>query len=178
MIFRETALSGAFVVEVEPLADERGFFARTWCQREFEERGLNPRLVQASLSLTREAGTLRGLHYQARPHAEAKLVRCSRGTIYDVIVDLRPDSATYRRWIGVELNASAYRMLYIPEEFAHGFLTMTDECEVVYHMSEFHTPGAARGVRWNDPAVGIRWPAEIRLVSERDTQWPLLAPSR
>jgi dTDP-4-dehydrorhamnose 3,5-epimerase len=178
MIFRETALPGAFVVDIEPVADERGFFARTWCQREFEEQGLTAHVVQTSLSLTRTAGTLRGLHYQARPHAEVKLVRCSRGVVYDVIVDLRPDSTTYRHWIGLELDASVYRMLYIPEEFAHGFLTLTDDCEVVYYMSRFHTPGAARGVRWDDPAVGVRWPADVRLVSDRDTQWPLLPPAR
>jgi dTDP-4-dehydrorhamnose 3,5-epimerase len=178
VIFRETALVGAFVVEVEPQVDERGFFARTWCQREFAAQGLNPRLVQGSLSVSRTVGTLRGLHYQAPPWAEAKLVRCSRGAIYDVVVDLRRESPSYGQWVGVELEASTYRMVYVPEGFAHGFLTLTDDCEVIYQMSEFYVPEAARGIRWDDPTIGISWPGEVRVISPRDAELPFLTEVR
>jgi dTDP-4-dehydrorhamnose 3,5-epimerase len=178
VIFRETALGGAFIVDVEPQVDERGFFARTWCQREFAARGLNPRLVQGSLSVSRMVGTLRGLHYQAPPWAEAKLVRCSRGAIYDVVVDLRRESPSYGQWVGVELEASTYRMVYVPEGFAHGFLTLTDDCEVVYQMSEVYVPEAARGIRWNDPTIGISWPGEVRVISPRDARLPFLTEVR
>jgi dTDP-4-dehydrorhamnose 3,5-epimerase len=169
MIFRELRLCGAFVIDLEKLEDERGFFARTWCQREFEAHGLNSRLVQCSLSFTEKRGTLRGMHYQAAPHEEAKLVRCTRGAVYDVIVDLRRDSVTYKQWVAVELSADSRRMLYVPECFAHGFQTLVDETEVFYQMSEFYHPESERGLLWNDPAFGIEWPpSEDRTISRRD----------
>ncbi|HXF97252.1 MAG TPA: dTDP-4-dehydrorhamnose 3,5-epimerase [Gaiellaceae bacterium] len=172
MIFRETLLPGAWIVEAEPVEDERGFFARIWDAREFEERGLNGRLVQCSISFNRREGTLRGLHYQAPPHEEAKLVRCTRGAIFDVAVDLRRDSPTFGRWVGVELTEENRRALYIPEGCAHGFLTLVDGCEILYQISEFYAPEAARGVRWDDPAFGVRWPAEVRVINERDRTYP------
>jgi len=156
------------LIELEPLRDERGFFARSWCAREFVEQGLETRLVQCNISWNAWAGTLRGMHYQAAPHAEVRLVRCTRGAIYDAIVDLRQDSATYRRWYGVELTADNRRMLYVPEGFAHGFQTLSDDSEVFYQMSEFYHPESARGVRWDDPAFGIRWPRPPAKMSERD----------
>ena len=152
MIFCETKLTGAFEVNVERKSDERGFFARTWCQREFEENGLNPKLVQCSISFNARKGTLRGMHYQAPPYAEAKLVRCTRGSIYDVVVDLRPKSPTYKDWIAVVLTAEKRNMVYVPEGCGHGFLTLEDESEIFYQMSEFYSPESARGVRWDDPA--------------------------
>lgn len=160
------------MIEVERLTDERGFFARAWCQREFAEHGLNPRLVQCNISYNPRRGTLRGMHYQAVPHSEAKLVRCTRGAIYDVIVDLRSDSPSYLRHFGVDLTAEGREMLYVPEGVAHGFLTLEDETEVFYQMSEFYAPEAARGVRWNDPAFGIRWPIEVAVISPRDAAYP------
>jgi len=172
MIFTETPLKGAYVIDPERLADERGFFARTWCRREFEEHGLNPGLAQCCLSYNHRQGTLRGMHYQAAPHAEEKLVRCTAGTIYDVIVDLRTDSDTFRRWFGVELSSANHRMLYIPAGLAHGFLTLTEGAEVFYQISEYYAPECARGVRWNDPAFGIRWPNEVAMISERDRTYP------
>lgn len=172
MHFSETRLKGAYLVDIEPREDARGFFARSWCRREFEERGLSPLLVQASVSYTRHIGTLRGMHYQAAPYAEAKLVRCTRGAIYQVVIDLRPTSATYRRWVGVELRARQYRMLYIPEGLAHGFQTLEDDVEVTYQMSEFHTPEAERGVRYDDPVFAVRWPLPVRTISDRDRTWP------
>lgn len=172
MIFKETALPGAYVIELEKRQDERGFFARAWCQREFEAMGLAPRIAQANVSFSAARGTLRGMHYQTAPHEEAKLIRCTRGAIHDVIVDLREDSPTYRRWIGVELSAESHRMLYVPERFAHGFQTLTDDAEVTYQVSEFYTPGAERGIRWNDPAIGIEWPLEPTVMSGKDREWP------
>ncbi len=174
MIFRETKLPGIFIVEPERFADERGFFARTWCQDEFAAHGLNPRLVQCNISFNEKKGTLRGMHYQIAPHAEAKLVRCTMGAIYDVALDLRPDSPTFRQWIAVELTAENRRALYIPEGFGHGFQTLVDDTEVLYQMSEFFSPEAARGVRWDDPAFGIMWPGDDRNISDRDRRWPLL----
>ncbi len=171
MIFTETALGGAFIIEPEPLEEERGFFARTWSREQFEARGLNPRVVECSISFSRRRGTLRGLHYQAEPYAEAKLVRCTMGAIYDVIVDLRPPSPTFTRWVGVELTAENRRLLYIPEGFAHGFLTLVDTCEVSYQMSQVHVPQAARGVRWDDPAFGIVWPFPPVVMAERDRRF-------
>jgi dTDP-4-dehydrorhamnose 3,5-epimerase len=168
MIFKETALKGAFVIEPERLEDERGFFARTWCQHEFEAHGLNPRLAQCNISFSPRHGTLRGMHYQTPPHAEAKLVRCTMGAIYDVIIDLRPESPTFKQHLGVLLTAESRTMLYIPEGFAHGFLTVANNTEIFYQISEFYAPAAARGVRWNDPAFGIQWPAEVQVISERD----------
>ncbi len=177
MIFVETRLPGAWTVEPERLEDERGFFARTWCGREVAARGLNPTLVQCSISFNRRRGTLRGMHYQARPYAEAKLVRCTRGAVYDVIVDLRSGSSTFRQWLAVELTADNRRMLYVPEGMAHGFQTLEDETEVFYQVSEFYRPGYARGVRWDDPAFGIRWPEDERTISVRDRQYPDFMPA-
>jgi dTDP-4-dehydrorhamnose 3,5-epimerase len=178
VIFVETRVPGAFVVEPERLEDERGFFARIWCAREFAERGLDPRLVQCSISLSERKGTLRGLHYQAPPYAEAKLVRCTRGAVHDVIVDLREDSPAFLRHVAVELSAVNHRMLYVPEGVAHGFQTLEDHSEVAYQMSAFHAPSHARGVRWNDPAFGIVWPPDERIVSERDRSYPDFVPAR
>jgi dTDP-4-dehydrorhamnose 3,5-epimerase len=173
MIFTETKLKGAYIIEPEKKADERGFFARTWCQHEFEAQGLNPRLVQCNISYNARRSTLRGMHYQVAPYAEAKLVRCTRGAIHDVIIDLRPDSATYKQHVAVSLDADNYRMLYIPEGFAHGFQTLEDATEVFYQMSVVYSPEAARGVRWDDPVFGIDWPqAEYRHMSDRDRNWP------
>ena len=172
MIFTETRLKGAFIIQPEKLEDERGFFARTWCKREFEDHGVNPNLVQCNISFNKKRGTLRGMHYQVAPHEEAKLVRCTMGGIYDVIIDLRPDSQTFKQWISVELTAENRKMIYIPEGFAHGSITIEDDTEVFYQMSEFYTPECARGVRWNDPAFGITWPIDIAVLSERDRQYP------
>lgn len=172
MIFTETKLKGAFIIEPEPLEDERGFFARTFDQKEFEAHGLSPRVVQCNISFNKKKGTLRGMHYQIAPYQEAKLVCCTKGTIYDVIIDLRKDSPTLKQWIAVELTAENRRMLYIPEEFAHGFQTLEDNTEVFYQMSEFYHPESAKGVRWNDPAFEIVWPDDIRVISDRDRQYP------
>jgi dTDP-4-dehydrorhamnose 3,5-epimerase len=176
MIFTETPLAGAFVIDIEPIADDRGFNARSWCVREFEAHGLPTGLVQHNIIRNRRRGTLRGLHYQASPFAQSKLFRCTRGAIYDVIVDLRPDSPTYLGWFGVELSADSYRMIFVPEQFGQGFLTLTDDAELVYQVSEFHTPAAERGARYDDPAFGIKWPAPIVVLSEKDRRWPPFAP--
>ena len=172
MIFQETTLKGAFVIEPERRHDERGFFARTWCQREFAAEGLLPEWVQCNISFSRQRGTLRGMHYQAAPYEEAKLVRCTMGAIYDVIIDLRPESPTFRQWLGVELTAGNRRMLFIPQGFAHGFQTLTHDTEVFYQMSQFYAPEYGRGVRWDDPAFQVSWPAEKRIISERDRGFP------
>jgi dTDP-4-dehydrorhamnose 3,5-epimerase len=172
MIFITTTLLGAFVIELEQLGDARGFFARTWCQREFATRGLDAKLVQCNISFNHATGTVRGMHYQVAPYAEAKLVRCTMGAIYDVIIDLRPESPTFTQWIAVELTAENRRMCYIPKGFAHGFQTLRDNTEVLYQMSEFYAPAAARGIRWNDPAFGIQWPMEVRVIAERDRTYP------
>jgi dTDP-4-dehydrorhamnose 3,5-epimerase len=172
MIFTETKLQGAFIIDVDRIEDERGFFARTWCQREFEAHGLCTQLAQCNISFNKSKGILRGMHYQAAPYAEAKLVRCTRGAIYDVIVDLRPDSPTFKRWVAVELTADNRRMLFIPEGFAHGFQTLANGTEVFYQMSQFYAPEYARGVRWDDPAFKISWPAAKRTISERDRSLP------
>lgn len=175
MRFVALGVPGAFLVEIEPRADERGAFARTFCAREFAARGLAAGLVQTSLSLNTRRGTLRGLHWQAAPHAEAKLVRCVRGRIYDVLVDVRPQSHAFRQHVAVELTADERNAVYIPEGVAHGFLTLDDACEVHYAMSEFHAPDAARGARWDDPAFGIVWPAAVEIVADRDRDWPPFA---
>lgn len=172
MIFRETELHGAYIIDVERLADSRGFFARAWCQKEFEEYGLNSRLVQCSISFNHRKGTWRGMHYQATPHEEAKLVRCTRGAIYDVIVDLRVDSPTFKKHVAVTLSAESQNMVYIPENFAHGFLTLEDNCEVFYQMSEFYSAESARGFRWNDPSFDIPLPFDVTVISERDQHYP------
>jgi dTDP-4-dehydrorhamnose 3,5-epimerase len=168
MIFTETKLKGAFVIDLEPFEDERGFFARTWCKKEFKAHGLNPELVQCNTSFNKEQGTLRGMHYQTAPYEEAKLVRCTFGAIYDVIIDLRPESKTFKKWLGLELSSDNRKSLYVPAGFAHGFLTLVDATEVFYQMSEFYYPEYAKGIRWNDPAIGIKWPAEIKIISDHD----------
>ncbi len=168
MIFTPLALSGACLVEPEPQADERGYYARTWCAEEFRRHGLSDRLVQCGLSYNRRRGTIRGMHLQASPYAQARLVRCSRGTIYDVVIDLRPDSATYRRWLSIELSAARAALLYVPGGFAPRFQTLEDDTEVFYQMSEAYHPEAERGVRWNDPGFAITWPVEHPTVSAKD----------
>lgn len=172
MHFTQTPLPGVFAIAIEPHHDERGFFARSWCRSEFAQYGLNPNLAQCNISQNTHRGTLRGMHWQAFPHAEAKLVRCTRGAICDVVIDLRPASPAYKNWIAVELTATNYRMVYIPEGCAHGFLTLADDTEVFYQMSEFYHPESSRGLRWNDPAFMIEWPNEVRVISERDRTWP------
>jgi dTDP-4-dehydrorhamnose 3,5-epimerase len=172
MIFTETSLKGAYIIDIEIREDDRGFFARSWCQHEFEEHGLTPRLAQCNISFNKWRGTLRGMHYQADPYQEAKLVRCSMGAVCDVIIDLRPTSPTFKQWLTVELSEKSRRALYIPEGFAHGFQTLADKSEVLYQMSEFFHPEAARGLRWNDPAFSIEWPMEILVISEKDKNYP------
>jgi dTDP-4-dehydrorhamnose 3,5-epimerase len=176
VILRETELTGAFVIEAELIEDERGFFARTWCQREFEAHGLKVAWVQGNISGNHRAGTLRGMHYQVAPHGEIKLVRCTSGSVYDVIVDLRPDSPTYLNHVGIELSSRNRKMLYIPEGLAHGFQTLEDNTEVLYLMSGFYAPECARGVRWNDPILGIQWPSAVRIISARDQSFPDYRP--
>lgn len=168
MNFVATILPGVFEIRTEPHRDERGFFARTWCEQEFAAHGLNPRIVQCNISFNSWKGTLRGMHFQAAAHAEAKLVRCTMGSIYDVILDLRPGSAGYKKWVGIELTAQNRTMVYIPEGCAHGFITLEDDTEVFYQMSEFYHPESARGVRWDDPAFGIVWPTQVEVISQRD----------
>lgn len=173
MRFRATGIAGAFVVDMEKIEDERGFFGRSWCTREFADHGLNPALVQANISYNRHKKTLRGMHYQRAPHGEAKLVRCTRGALYDVILDLRPDSATLGRWLAFELTRDNYRMLYIPDGCAHGFQTLEDSTEIVYQHSEFYAPQSATGVMWDDPAFGIEWPyPDEPILSPKDASWP------
>jgi dTDP-4-dehydrorhamnose 3,5-epimerase len=172
MIFERTDVDGVWVVEPERFEDERGFFARIWDTAEFAQRGMNAGLVQSSISFNGRRGTLRGMHYQAPPHEEAKLVRCTSGAIFDVALDLRAESPTYLRWHGVELSAANRLALYVPEGCAHGFLTLTDDSEVHYLISEFWTPDAGRGVRWNDPAFGIAWPGDVVVVNDRDRTYP------
>ena len=172
MIFQETELKGACVVGLERREYDRGFFARSWCRREFEAHGLNPRIAQCDVSFTARKGTLRGMHFQVKPFEEAKLVRCTMGSLCDVIVDLRRDSPTFKRHLSVVLTAENRTMLYVPEGFAHGFLTLEDNTEVHYQISEFHAPDHARGFRWNDPAFGIAWPADVKVISERDRNYP------
>ncbi len=172
MIFTETKLKGSYLIDIERLSDERGFFARSWCQKEFLAQGLMSELVQCSVSFNAKKGTLRGLHYQIKPHEEVKLVRCTMGSIYDVIVDMRQDSPTFGQHVGFVLSADNHKMLYVPEGFAHGFLTLDDNTEVFYQMSEFYAPEHARGFRWNDPLFNINWPAELQLISERDRNLP------
>jgi dTDP-4-dehydrorhamnose 3,5-epimerase len=176
VIFTETPLEGAFLIDLEPVSDERGFFARSFCRREFAARRLNPELAQCNISLNRRRGTLRGMHWQVAPHQEAKLVRCTQGAIYDVIIDLRQGSPTFATHFASTLTAIDRRMLYVPEGFAHGFLTLEDDTEVFYQMSEFFAPDSARGVRYDDPAFGIRWPMEILVVSDRDRSYPDWVP--
>lgn len=175
MIFIPTKLSGVFIVEPEPHPDARGFFARTFCTREFKEQGLATEFVQCSISANRARGTLRGLHYQLPPAGEIKLVRCTSGAIYDVVVDLRHDSPTYLEHLSVELTARNRRALYIPEMFAHGLQTLADETEVFYQISEFHAPDKSAGLRFDDPKLGIQWPLPVTVINDKDRNWPLLA---
>jgi dTDP-4-dehydrorhamnose 3,5-epimerase len=178
MIFTPSPIDGVWVVEPERIEDERGFFARTWDRDEFEARGLNPDLAQASISYNVSRGTLRGMHYQAAPHEEAKLVRCTAGAIFDVAVDLRPGSPTFKDWFGVELSAESRLALYVPEGCAHGFLARSDGAEVTYQISEPYAPDAGRGVRYDDPAFGIEWPDEVTVVNDRDRTYPdFVAPA-
>ena len=172
MRFLDTSIRGAQVIELAPFQDERGSFARLHCEREFEQRGLPRQMVQTSLSITRGRGTLRGLHFQAAPSREGKLVRCVRGTVFDVVVDLRPSSPTYREYFAQELNDRTYVALFIPAGCAHGFETLTDEAAVLYQMTDFYQPELSRGVRWNDPAFGIRWPLVPTALNERDRTYP------
>jgi dTDP-4-dehydrorhamnose 3,5-epimerase len=173
MIFSETKLKGAFIIDLEIREDHRGFFARTFCAKEFEDHGLKPVVAQCNLSFNYKAGTLRGMHYQTPPAAETKLIRCTRGAIYDVIIDLRPESPTYMQHVGVELTEENRRALYVPEMFAHGYQTLTDGAEVVYQVGEFYTPGYERGIRYDDPAFGIQWPVPVSVISEKDASWSL-----
>jgi dTDP-4-dehydrorhamnose 3,5-epimerase len=172
MIFKETRLKGAFVVELEKRVDERGFFARAWCRHEFGSRGLSSDIVQCNISFNHQRGTLRGMHYQAAPHEEIKIVRCIKGAVCDVVIDLRPNSETFKEWHAVELTADNRKMMYVPKGFAQGFLTLTDDCEIFYQMSTDYAPAFARGVRWNDSAFGIEWPEKITVISKRDNTYP------
>lgn len=171
MKFSETQLSGAYIIDIEPFEDDRGLFARAWCQNEFEAHGLSFAMKQANISQNRKRGTLRGLHWQRPPYPECKLLRCTRGSIYDVIVDLRRDSDTFKSWIGVELSEQNHRMLLVPEYFAHGFQTLEDNSEVFYQVTEFYTPDAERGARYDDPAFAIDWPLDVTAISEKDSGW-------
>jgi dTDP-4-dehydrorhamnose 3,5-epimerase len=177
MIFHKTKISGAFLIEPERAIDARGFFARTWCRQEFAERGLDANLLQCSLSFNRSRGTLRGMHFQKPPDEETRLVRCTSGAIYDVIVDLRPESTTFTHWQSFELTSENRHELHIPAGVAHGFLTLCDDCEVLYQISAVYTPVAASGVRWDDPAFGIEWPDVPLVISERDASFDLFSES-
>lgn len=172
MIFEETVIAGAYLIRPDRIEDERGFFARIFCAEEFETAGLSTEIVQRNMSVSHEKGTLRGLHYQSSPHAEVKVVRCPRGAIFDVAVDLRPESPTFKQWVGVELTEANHHMLYVPEGCAQGLLTLTDHTEIYYHTSAAYAPHAATGVRFDDPAFAIRWPEEIRSISDQDQSWP------
>jgi dTDP-4-dehydrorhamnose 3,5-epimerase len=172
MIFKETKLKGAFIIDLEKHQDDRGFFARTFCKQEMEAHGLISSVAQANMSLSKIRGTLRGMHYQKSPFEETKLVRCTRGGLYDVIIDLRTDSPTYKKWIGIELTADNFRMLYVPQKFAHGFITLTNDTEATYMVSQFYSPGSELGIRWNDPQFSIQWPIDVQVISEKDSNWP------
>jgi dTDP-4-dehydrorhamnose 3,5-epimerase len=172
MTFHETRIPGVFEIHLEPRTDERGFFARSWCHKEFEAHGLNPKVAQCNISFNKRKGTLRGIHYQAAPHAETKVVRCTRGAIHDVVVDLRPQSPTFKDWVAVILTDANRHMVYVPMGCGHGFMTLENETEVFYQMSEFYQPALARGVRWDDPAFQIVWPGATEVISERDRTYP------
>jgi dTDP-4-dehydrorhamnose 3,5-epimerase len=169
MIFTETKLKGAFLIELDKFEDERGFFALSWSAEDFAARGLDSRLVECNVSFNRKTGTLRGMHYQQFPHGQVKIVRCTRGAIYDVIIDLRPASPTFKHWVSTELTADNHLALYVPTEFAHGFQTLEDNSEVLYQMSGPYVPDSGRGIRWNDPAIGIEWPMPVELINSRDS---------
>ena len=176
MIFSETMLKGAYLIDLDRKEDHRGFFARSWCREEFDRNGLNPDLAQINLGYSGKKGTLRGMHYQVAPDAEVKVVRCTSGAIFDVIIDLRPDSKTYKQWFGVELTSLNRRSLYIPEGFAHGYQTITDDTEMYYLTSRAYAPKSARGCRYNDRAFGIEWPIPVNCISEADSTWPDYRP--
>lgn len=171
MIFTEAKLKGVFVIEPERLEDERGFFARIFDSKAFEQHGLEFKLVEASISFNKKKGTLRGMHYQAQPYAETKIVRCTRGRIFDAIIDLRPDSKTFKKWLGFELSEENRKMLYIPKGFANGFITLEDHCEISYQMDQVFKPEYARGIRWDDRAFKISWPMEPKVISVKDLSW-------
>ncbi len=173
MKYKETLLRGVLIVKLDRIEDDRGYFARTWCAQEFEEHGLNNTVAQCNTAWNKRRGTLRGMHYQIDPYSEVKLVRCIRGAVFDAVIDLRPGSPTYLKTFHIELSEDNHRMLYIPEGFAHGYLTLTDGAEVFYQVSQFYTPGAEAGIRWNDPLFDIPWPlSEPAVISEKDQQWP------
>jgi len=174
MIFTETELQRAYIIDLEEKHDHRGFFARTFCAKELEAHNLKPVVAQCNLSFNYKKGTLRGMHYQIAPATETKLIRCIKGAIYDVIIDMRPESPTYLQHFGVELSADNHRALYVPEMFAHGYQALTDGCEVMYMVGEFYTPGKERGLLYNDPFFNIQWPLEVTEISEKDTKWPLM----
>ena len=177
MVFYETALKGVYVIDLEPFADERGLFARTYCQREFAQIGHHQEFVQFNHSRSNEKGTLRGLHFQRAPHAEIKLIRCIRGGVYDVIVDVRQHSPTFLQYIGVELSEQNMRMIYVPEGFAHGFQTLQDQTELIYHHTAFYAPDHEGGIRYNDPRINIPWPLPVSVISEKDQKHPLFTDS-
>jgi len=177
MIFTETSLPGVYLIDIEPLEDSRGFFARGWCQKEFEAHGLDAAISQVNISFNPHAGTLRGLHYQREPKAEAKTIRCVRGAVFDVAVDMRESSPNFLQWVGHELSDKNRRSLYIPKGFAHGYQTLVPDTEVLYPTSEFYSGEAEVGIRYDDPALAIRWPEAVQLVSEKDASWPDLAVS-
>jgi dTDP-4-dehydrorhamnose 3,5-epimerase len=172
MIFAETRVQGAYILDIERRADDRGYFARVWCQKEFEAHGLDARLVQANVAVSKRKGTLRGVHFQLAPHEEVKVTRCTRGAVYDVVVDLRPDSPTYLQWAAAELTADNHRMLYAPAGCAHGFQTLTDDAELWYQTSQFYAPKHVSGIRYDDPAFGIEWPLAVTALSDADRSWP------
>ncbi len=174
MLFKQTHLSGAFIIEPELIEDHRGFFTSTWIASEFREHGLNDQLAQCNIAFNTRRGTIRGMHFQNKPYQEAKLARCTRGAIYDVAIDLRPDSPTRYQWVAAELTFENRRLLYIPEGFAHGYQTLTDDAEVLYQISEYYHPESADGVRWNDPVFGIQWPLPVTVIADRDASYPLL----
>ncbi len=174
MIFEPLPLEDAWLIKLKPFSDDRGHYARVWCHKEFEEHGIDAAFVQMNTVFSKAAGTLRGMHWQTDPAAEPKFVRCLRGALYDVMVDMRPDSPTYLRHYGVELSAENQTMVYVPGNFAHGFLTLEADTEACYMVGAYYTPSAERGMRYDDPAVGVEWPAEVKVVSEKDESWPLL----
>jgi len=172
MKFTETRLKGAYIIEIEKFEDNRGFFARTFCEHEFKDKGLNTKYVQSNISFNKKRGTLRGMHMQVSPYSEIKLVRCIRGAIFDVVIDLRKESRTYSKWISVELTAEDHQMLYVPEGFAHGYQTLQYDTEIHYQVSDFYEPKSEQGVRYDDPAFGINWPLDVSVISEKDANWP------
>jgi len=178
MRFTPTRLSGAFILDPERREDARGHFARTFCRREFEAHGLKPDIAQANIAWNARKGTLRGMHYQVAPAAETKLVRCTRGALWDVIVDLRPDSPTFLEHVGVALSAENGRQLFVPELFAHGYITLADDTEAAYQVGEFYAPDAERGIRYDDPALGISWPVPVEVISDKDAAWPAFVAAR